>query len=555
VNAYDLALALVDCALAELEAERSVINDLNVYPVPDGDTGTNLYLTVRAVREELDRVTPAGAESVAASVTRGSLMGARGNSGVILSQIVRGACSVCHDDSVLDTAALKAGFEQATTAAYRAVKTPVEGTMLTVIREMSAAAARLPDKTPLTDTIETVLVAGRMAVDRTMHQLAALRQAGVVDAGGYGLLVICRGLANAVLATAEGDAAAAGPARVATPRLLAARVPEAPVAAAPLPPGYTAAAPEEPTELSQYRYCTSFLLSGRGLSRDELEAYLAPVGDSALVVGDENDLKVHVHTDDPGSILSWAVQRGTITEVEINDMHAQTRERDERLRAGRHTTGTAVVAVAAGEGNHDLFRELGCAGIVDGGQSMNPSAAQLLELIDEIGSDQVVVLPNNKNVILTAEQAAGMSTRTIEVVPTKSMPSGLAAMVAFDPQKDAVSNAAAMRQALACVHNAEITVAVRDSLVRDLQVKKDEVIGLVDGQLVAQGASLEEVLGKVLAELATFEPEILTVLTSLNGTAFTHEQIAAAVAQAVPAAELDIRAGGQPLYPLLIGAE
>jgi len=552
VSAHAFAVALVRGALAELDAERSVINDLNVYPVPDGDTGTNLFLTVRAVLEELERSAADDVEKVAASVTRGSLMGARRNSGVILSQIVRGACSACRQGAVLDTATIKQGFEQATTAAYRAVKKPVEGTMLTVVREMSAAASRLPDQTPLADTLETVLAAGRLAVDRTQHQLAALRQAGVVDAGGYGLLVICRGLAAAVLADPArvgAKAAAAARARV------AAVATSAEPATAEVPQTYAVAAPQEPTELSRYRYCTSFLLSGDGLSRDELESFLSPIGDSALVVGDEQTLKVHVHTDDPGVILSWAVTRGGISEVEINDMHAQTRERDERLRSANRTIGTAVIAVAAGDGNHQLFRELGCAGIVDGGQSMNPSAAQILELVEEIGSDEVIVLPNNKNVILTAEQAATMSNRTIEVVPTKSMPAGLASMVAFDPLKDAVANAAAMRQALQPVHSAELTVAVRDSLVGDLAVKKDEVIGLVDGRLVAQGASLPEVLDKVLQDLAAYEPEVLTVLTSLNGTALTDEEIAAAVARAIPDAELDIRAGGQPLYPILVGAE
>jgi DAK2 domain fusion protein YloV len=540
---------LVDGALAALDAERAVINDLNVYPVPDGDTGTNLFLTVRAVREELDRVALSGVEEVAASVTRGSLMGARGNSGVILSQIVRGACTVCREGAVLDTASLKAGFEQATTAAYRAVKKPVEGTMLTVVREMSTAAGRLPDSTPLADTFETVLTAGRMAVDRTMHQLAALRQAGVVDAGGYGLLVICRGLAETLLASRE-PAAAHAALGASTPRALTSMRPPSGA-----PPGYRAATPNEPTELSRYRYCTSFLLSGEGLARDAMETFLAPIGDSALVVGDEQNLKVHVHTDDPGVVLSWAVQRGAITEVEINDMHAQTRERDERLRATRPAGGTAVIAVAAGTGNHDLFRELGCAGIVDGGQSMNPSAAQLLELIEEVGADQVVVLPNNKNVVLTAEQAAGMSTRTIEVVPSVSLPAGLTAMVAFDPEKDAVANASAMRRALDQAHSAEITVAVRDSLVGDLQVKKDQVIGLVDGRLVAQGAGLPEVLDEVLTQLAVFQPEVLTVLTSLNGTALTEHDIASAAAKIVPGAEVQIHDGGQPLYPILVGAE
>ncbi|MBM3147372.1 MAG: hypothetical protein FJ000_05700, partial [Actinobacteria bacterium] len=293
--------------------------------------------------------------------------------------------------------------------------------------------------------------------------------------------------------------------------------------------------------------------------KDELESFLAPIGDSALLVGDADMLKVHVHTDDPGTVLSWAVRHGGITEVEINDMHAQTRERDARLRsaagplprAGR----TAVVAVVAGAGNQALFREVGCAGIVDGGQSMNPSAAQLLEVVDRLASDDVVVLPNNGNVILTAEQAATMSTRTIVVVPSKSMPAGLTAMVEFDPDKDAVANAAVMTQALARAHCAEITVAVRDSVIGDLSVQKDQVIGLIDGTLVSSGEDLGGVLDDVLDHLARHDPEVVTVLTSLNGTSISDDDIAAAVARRLPEAEALIQAGGQPLYPILIGAE
>lgn|GEM_PF-6915300 len=416
MTAYAQTVGLVDGALSALEAERQVINDLNVYPVPDGDTGTNLYLTVHAVREELERTGELSSAEIAPTVARGSLMGARGNSGVILSQIVRGMCSVYGPGEQLSTATVKAAFNAATTAAYRAVKKPVEGTMLTVVREMATAAADLRDEAPLQQTMEAVLAAGALAVERTTDQLAALREAGVVDAGGYGLLVICRGLAAAIFGEASGERAGGVP-----------------------PAGVPVGLPDGPTELSRFRYCTSFLLSGPDLPRDELEGLLTESGDSELVVGDAEMLKVHVHTDDPGAVLSWAVRHGSIAEVEINDMHAQTRERDERLAAARTHGRTVVVAVAAGAGNHELFRELGCAGIVDGGQSMNPSAAQLLAVFDELGSDEVVVLPNNKNIVLTAEQAAAMTTRTVVVVPSSSMPAGLAAMVAFEAEKDAVT--------------------------------------------------------------------------------------------------------------------
>ena len=539
MNARDYAAALIDGALAELDAERSRINDLNVYPVPDGDTGTNLFLTMRAIREELEHSSGSELNAVAAAVTKGSLMGARGNSGVILSQIVRGVCNECHSDARMDTAGLKRALGEGTTAAYRAVKQPVEGTMLTVIREMAAAAERLPDDAPLQDALTAVLASGRIAVEHTTRQLAALRQAGVVDAGGYGLLVIYRGIIEALLSSN-------GRSREARQLKEEATAAES----------FAAAAPDEPTELSLYRYCTSFLVQGEELPRERLEELLTPLGDSLLMVGDERMLKVHVHTDDPGVVLSHATAYGAISEVEINDMHKQTRERDERLAAtAARATGSAVVAVVAGEGNKRLFRDLGCAAIVDGGQSMNPSAAQLLDAVEQLEAPDVIVLPNNGNVVLTAEQAAGMSARNIVVVPSTSMPAGLAAMIEFDPEADAVTNGRTMERAVKANHSAEITVAVRDSCIGDVEVRKDAVIGLVDGDLVVTGGSLLEAFVGVVSKLAEHRPEFVTVLTSLNDGAPSATDLRAAAVRLCPDAEITVEEGGQPLYPILIGAE
>jgi hypothetical protein len=534
VSVLARAAALVEGALATLDAERSLINDLNVYPVPDGDTGTNLFLTVRAIQEELARTSQSDVVAVASAITKGSLMGARGNSGVILSQIVRGMCSECRPGRTLDVDGLKRAFREGTAAAYRAVKQPVEGTMLTVIREMSAAADRLPDDAPLGDALTAILASGHIAVEHTQRQLAALRQAGVVDAGGYGLLVIFRGLAEALQA-AGGRLVHAVPTAVAD----SFAVPRA----------------DEPTEMSRFRYCTSFLLSGESLPREYLEDLISSLGDSMLLVGDQEMLKVHIHTDDPGAVLSRVVPFGGISEVEINDMHQQTRERDQRLAAARRAGGTAVVAVVAGEGNKELFRELGCAAIVDGGQSMNPSAAQLLEAVEQLESSDVVILPNNGNVVLTAEQAAGMSPRHIVVVPATSIPAGIAAMVAFEATADAAANVAAMEEALAANHSAEITVAVRDSFVGDVSVRKDQVIGLVDDRLVAKGDTLLEVFEEVVRVLTAYDPDVITVLTSLNGDTPTAEDLHATVASIAPTVEIAVHRGGQPLYPLLIGAE
>jgi fatty acid kinase len=531
------AVTVIEAALSAVEAERSVINDLNVYPVPDGDTGTNLALTVRAIVDELRGGDEDGVAAVAAAVTKGSLMGARGNSGVILSQIVRGICEVWGGSDALRAREFKLALSEGANAAYRAVKEPVEGTMLTVIREMAAAAQGVPDSFALDKMLLVVEEAGRVAVEKTTGQLAALQKAGVVDAGGYGLLVLFRGVAAGIAGLhAEVDAPHAA--------AVALRSGEAP-----------AAVVAEPSELSRYRYCTSLLITGEGIDRDAIEAFLGAEGDSALVVGDERLVKIHVHTDDPGVVLTEALRHGVIGEVEINDMHAQTRARDERLRAAPGAAGAVVVAVVAGDGNKRLFRELGCRAIVDGGQSMNPSAAQLLEAVDALETDEVVLLPNNGNVVLTAEQAAGMSARHIAVVPSTSIPAGLAAMVAYDPELDAVGNVRLMEEALGGLQSAEITHAVRDSEVDGVCVAKGQAIGIVDGRLVAAADGIEEVYARVLEAFAAADAEVVTVLTALNGSGTSPERLAEIAAEAAPGLELHVHEGGQPLYPILASAE
>lgn len=535
------AASAMEAALKALEAERAVINDLNVYPVPDGDTGTNLALTVRAVLEELEQSSAESIPDVAATVTKGSLMGARGNSGVILSQIVRGACDVWGRSLELSTADFKLALIEASSCAYRAVKVPVEGTMLTVIREMAAAAQGVPDDFGLDGLLMVVEEAGRVAVEKTTAQLPVLQKAGVVDAGGYGLLVLFRGFAAGIGELMD-DGARLSPADVALYSSTTSRAPRAPA------PGHS--------ELSEFRYCTSLLISGSGIDVASLESFLPSIGDSDLVVGDERMVKVHLHTNDPGALLSAAVRLGALSEVEINDMHAQTAERDERLqRRLGEVAGASVVAVAAGEGNKQLFRDLGCHGVVDGGQSMNPSAAQLLEAIEEMPGQEVVILPNNANIVLAAEQAAGMSSRHVAVVPSSSMPIGLAAMIAFDPEADAVTNGRMMEEAIEGMHWAEVTLAVRACELEGINVNAGQALGLVDGRLVSAGDELETAVRGVLDEFARGGADYVTVLTALNGSTMTRERLEELAAHALPEAEIHFHEGGQPLYPILASAE
>jgi DAK2 domain fusion protein YloV len=511
----DRVRELVAGARASIEAHRARIDDLNVYPVPDGDTGTNLSLTVRAVSEALDGDGPDDRAGLAREVARAALMGARGNSGVILSQIVRGAT-----DALAESDDLPRAFRSASDAAYRAVKKPVEGTMLTAIRELAEAAERgLP--------LPEIVAAGDDVVARTRDMLEVLREAGVVDAGAAGLVEIVRGLSAVV----SGEA-----------------LPEAPVHEEGL--GLEAIH----QELSRYRYCTVFVVEGDALDLASLERDLEQLGDSLLVVGDANAIKVHVHTDDPGRALSLGVARGVVGGVEIANMHEQTLEREERLlqTAPEDQHASAVVAVAAGAGNRALFASAGAV-VVDGGETMNPSTAALVAAIEGVAESDVVLLPNNKNVIMAAEQAADHSSKRVRVVPTTSLQGGLVALVAFDPALGAEANASALAEALSELATGAVTVASRDVSLNGVDVRTGEWLGLADGEPIAGGETFDEVVHAVLARLLAEPRGLLTLLTGDDAPAL--DGLLEELAASHPDLELEVHEGGQPHYPLLLAAE
>ena len=517
-------------ALASLERNRQRIDDLNVYPVPDGDTGTNLTMTARSVVDELDRTTTEDRAGLVKEVTRAALMGARGNSGVILSQIIRGAAETLRMNGDVDTHTVASAFRSASDAAYRAVRQPVEGTMLSVIREM-AEEGESTDNDGLTkpELLARIVRRGEEAVARTPEQLAVLRDAGVVDAGGAGLLEIVRGLA----ATAAGEP-----------------LPEAPTEREEL----NIDAIHQ--ELSPYRYCTTFMIEGDDLDSDGIEKELEQLGDSLLVVGDPEALKVHVHTDEPGRALAVGTRAGVIEGVEIANMHEQTLQREQRLLevvpdALPSTTG--VVAVVAGDGNRRLFESLGATKIVEGGQTMNPSTAELVEAIESTPAAEVVLLPNNSNVILSAEQAAGLVAKPVTVVPTDSLPAGLAAMLAFDPDRPAEENAAAMNEILDEVKTGEVTIASRDVDMNGVSVRKGAWLGLADGKAVAGGPDFDDVAAAVAERLLEEPRSVMTLLTGADEPDL--DGLLEGIQERHPDLELDVQAGGQPHYPLLLSAE
>ncbi len=524
---------LVGAALASLETSRERIDDLNVYPVPDGDTGTNLTQTVRAVSDAVSTAEAAERPALAHAVARAALMGAKGNSGVILSQMVRGVADILAEaTNGIDPQLTARALRGASDAAYRAVGRPVEGTMLTVIRELAEEAERrAAEPEPLGDFLVGLVRHGEEAVARTPEQLDILREAGVVDAGGAGLVELLRGLAGAV----SGQA-----------------VPVAPEAAAPR--GVDAIH----LEPSRYRYCTVFIVEGDALDREELEAQLEPLGDSLVVVGDETALKVHVHTDDPGAALSLGTAAGAIEGIEIANMHEQQERRERRLSlVPSERAKSGVVAVVAGEGNRALFESLaegvGTIRIVAGGQTANPSTAEIVAALDRLEADGAIVLPNNPNVRLAAEHAAKEARLPVEIVPTESIPAGLAAVLAYEGTRTAAENAAEMAAAAAAVATGEVTRASRAVELDGVAVRQGDWLGLANGEPVAGGKDFAEVVFAVVGRLLLEPRAVLTLLTGAEPPPL--DGLVERLASAHPELEVEVHEGGQPYYPLLLGAE
>jgi DAK2 domain fusion protein YloV len=527
VSDLEAVRRLAGPTIAALEASRQRIDDLNVYPVPDGDTGTNLVLTVRAVNEVLEELEEHDRQRLAHEITRAALMGARGNSGVILSQIVRGFAEVIGQAEAIDSPTLARAFRSASDAAYRAVRTPVEGTMLTVIRELAEEAeARATPDLSVSELLRPLVERGEDALARTPQYLEVLREAGVVDAGGAGLVELVRGLTAAV----TGDELPPPPAGLEDVSIDAIH-----------------------QELSRYRYCTVFVVEGERLDAASLEAELERLGDSLMVVGDETALKVHVHTDDPGAALSLGVARGVLERIEIANMHHQTEQRETRLRLATLPQASGLVAVVAGEGNERLFRSLGATQIVEGGQSMNPSTAEIVAAIEATDAPEAVVLPNNSNVILSAEQAVAHTAKPARVVPTRSIPAGIAAAVVYDASRSAEENAAEMAEAIAAVATGAVTVASRDVDLDGLAVRKGDWLALWEGDPIGGGDDFEQAAALAVERLLAGPRGVLTILAGedappLNGLL---ERIAADH----PDLEVEVQEGGQPHYHLLLSAE
>jgi DAK2 domain fusion protein YloV len=547
LEAGDLRAVLVAYRDA-LRAHQEPLNRLNVYPVPDGDTGTNMALTVESVLTELEGAGPDRA-SVCKAIAHGSLMGARGNSGVILSQILRGLTSTFAAAEVLDGPTFAQALVAASEGAYKAVGRPVEGTILTVVREASEAAATAAAQSGVTlvAVLEAALAQGHTALARTPELLDVLRQAGVVDAGGSGFLLLLDA-ALCVVATRP----------LPEPREVTAAVSTT--------AGQEAARAEGPAEegreeagVADLRYEVMFLLEAGDDGVEGFRRAWDEIGDSIVVVGGEGIWNCHIHTDDVGAAIEAAIEAGRPRQIRVTDLAGEVEEerwvREATPAPATPAPATAVVAVASGEGLHRLFVGLGATSVVSGGQSMNPSTAELLDAVERCQAGSVVILPNNANIVPVAEQVGGLSAKEVRVVPTTEINGGLAALVAFDPGRHVEENAAAMAEATQGMVAGEVTKAVRAFGCSVGSIAEGDWIGIGPGGIQAFAPEVVDATTGLLDALVDEGHELVTLIEGEQAEAADTERITGWLAEHRPDVEVEVHQGGQPLYPYLLGIE
>lgn len=524
---------LAEAGLFWLEVHVEQVNALNVFPVPDGDTGTNMLWTMRAACSRANGARAQAAGDSASFLARGALLGARGNSGVILSQFWQGLARGLQGKAVLDPAGLAQALNQAREAAYAAVAQPVEGTILTVIRAAAAAANRAGRRADLRSALEAVVHEAASALARTPEMLPVLKQAGVVDSGGQGLLFIFEGMVRHMhgLSSAEGKAIMPG----VGPRQTGAR----------------------PGEQLPYPYDVQFRVDAATTDLAAVRERIEAMGDSALVVGDGHTIKVHVHVVNPGMPLAYGASLGWLEDVVVENMQAQVDAREAAVPAvvgELHASRVAVIAVAAGAGLVELFRQLG-ATVVDGGQSNNPGVESVLQAVEAAPAESVIILPNNKNVIMAAEAAAAMAAKTVKVVPTHTLPQGIAAMLAFRADGEPEQVAEGMARAGSRVLSGAITTATRTVSLDGVDVAEGQHLALADGRLCAAGDSVDDLLPPLLAALALERRELLSLYYGEGIVAAEAGDVADAIRRLYPAVDVEVIAGGTPHYHYLLGSE
>lgn len=556
MDGNDFRKALVAGAQT-LGENKELVNSLNVFPVPDGDTGTNMYLTVLSAVKESEKVGESRIGKVAAAASMGSLMGARGNSGVIFSQILRGFSRYVEPYDRVDGAQLAKALERAAQTAYQAVLKPVEGTMLTVARELAKAALDAAKRgDDIVSVLDSAIEHAQEVLDRTPEMLPTLKEAGVVDAGGKGLLLFIIGLRRGLLD--EGIYVEA--VQPATAAAVGSSIPGIDQSVVGL--GLEDEHPETLAEL-EFGYCTEFILKGQGLSTDQIRKDLQGFGDCLLVVGTDEVVKIHIHTAHPGIILDYGVKLGQLSAIDINNMDEQKEEfrrgghaQDEVVQADAGPTReVGIVAVAVGEGIEEIFKSLNVDEVVRGGQTMNPSAEDLASAVRRTRAAKVLVLPNNGNVVLTARQVQELVDAELEVVPTETIPQGIAALIAYDPDASIEDNAKAMASAAKRVKTGEVTYAVRDSSHNGVEVSERDFIGIAGGELRVAGKQCAEVVRSLVTDMVQPDDELITLFYGEDVSESEASRLAEQIAEDHPTCEVELQYGGQPLYYYIIMVE
>ncbi|RBW67516.1 DAK2 domain-containing protein [Bacillus taeanensis] len=534
-----------------LTQQVKVIDTLNVFPVPDGDTGTNMNLTMISGVQELAQVTNNHVGEAAKAFSRGLLMGARGNSGVILSQLLRGFSKAVESKEVINAQDLAQALQQGVQTAYKAVMKPVEGTILTVAKDAANKATRLIDEgiEDIVYLIREVTKEAKISLNKTPELLPVLKEVGVVDSGGKGLVVVYEG----ILAFIEGRSASKADNELSIEDMIKVS-------------HHQSAQSHMKTEDIEFGYCTEFMVK---LEADKIRKYpfdekeyqqiLSKFGDSLLVVADEEFVKVHIHAETPGEVMTISQKYGSLIDIKIENMreqHSRILEEYSRVEnVSKPKQKYGIVTVGSGEGIIDLFNSIGAGGVIEGGQTMNPSTEQIEKAISEVHAEAVFVLPNNSNIIMTAEQAASLSEKNVIVIPTKTIPQGISSLLAFNPEAELDENKANMREAVNAVKSGQITYAVRDTVVDNLEIYKGDFLGILDGVIKTASKNRFDCTKNLLQAMLNEESEIITLIIGTDVETKEVDELTSFLTERYEEVEIEVHKGNQPVYAYIISVE
>ena len=543
INGHDFYNMVVNASNRLLE-ESDFVNALNVFPVPDGDTGTNMSMTFKAAVKEIENLNSESIGETSKKLAKGALMGARGNSGVILSQILRGISKGLEGKTSVDSVEFANAFVEGSKAAYKAVMKPTEGTILSVIRAASEAAVK-SNKTDIVELLSEIVVEAKVMLDKTPDLLPALKKAKVVDSGGMGLYIILQGMYDALkdgIKAEIKDISAKGSA------------------------GASAQAIEDID--IKFGYCTEFIILGDASKAKGFQDEIEPLGDSMIVVGYDDVIKVHIHTNDPGLVLSKAVAVGELSKIKIDNMREEHREvlmsKEEYAKTNSEEVETEVVmekkkyafiSVAMGEGITHVLKDLGVDYVIEGGQTMNPSTQDMMECISKLNADHIFILPNNKNIIMAATQAAEISDKDVRVIPTKSIPQGITCITMFNAEHEVDENEAALMEALELVKTGSVTYAVRDTEMDGIEIKEGNMLGLIEGKINKVGEDYFEVAEEVLESMIDEDSELITIFYGKDVDESKIEEFTEKLEEKYEDCDVQFYKGDQPLYYFIMAVE